>query len=338
LSVCIPPPFCFFNAPMSTKIDTEATAKLTAPKSWVYVLELEGGNYYVGYSQNLDQRIKSHFSGHGSEWTRLHKPLKVCELFPDKDTIDEQTITLRYMQMYGYERVRGGVYCNVNLYKPPRELMANLHKCFICSESNHYSNTCPQKNYKWTPHREAIKMLSKRSTRAFSSRRQTKHCERCGRSGHITNECFATKHSKTHEILTNTPPSTLPAVAPSRRQGPKGKEEMNIIKSPYFSSVPFVEDRSDDINISTASDDPSFSDIDSDEEESFLKKGSTSSGYMNAPQTRLFGSQNIQPSWNVASEYIPSPLPNEEEEGCKQENNLSVFGLIKSFVFSFFYK
>ena len=40
----------------------------------VYVLELEGGNYYVGMSHNLSQRLAQHFSGNGAKWTKLHKP------------------------------------------------------------------------------------------------------------------------------------------------------------------------------------------------------------------------------------------------------------------------
>lgn len=43
---------------------------------WVYVLELERGNYYVGSTYDLEERIQQHFSGNGAQWTKKHKPLK----------------------------------------------------------------------------------------------------------------------------------------------------------------------------------------------------------------------------------------------------------------------
>jgi predicted GIY-YIG superfamily endonuclease len=45
----------------------------------VYALKLAGGKYYIGKSDNIEQRIKSHFSGAGSAWTREHAPVKVIE-------------------------------------------------------------------------------------------------------------------------------------------------------------------------------------------------------------------------------------------------------------------
>jgi DNA primase len=42
----------------------------------VYVLRLEDDCFYIGFSRNLDRRIKEHFSGNGSVWTKKHKPHK----------------------------------------------------------------------------------------------------------------------------------------------------------------------------------------------------------------------------------------------------------------------
>ena len=40
----------------------------------IYVLELSNSKYYVGLSDNPDQRIAKHLSGRGSSWTQKHKP------------------------------------------------------------------------------------------------------------------------------------------------------------------------------------------------------------------------------------------------------------------------
>ena len=85
---------------------------------FVYVLELEGGNYYVGWSGDIQTRIASHFLGAGSKWTQLHKPICVQSVRPGC-TMLETCMTVALMCKYGWERVRGGSYCNVEMAKPP---------------------------------------------------------------------------------------------------------------------------------------------------------------------------------------------------------------------------
>lgn len=83
----------------------------------IYVLELENGKYYIGYSSRYKHRIQEHFDGNGSSWTRLYKPVKVVETLKGaKDT--EREVTLRYMRVYGWENVRGAGYTAVEIRKP----------------------------------------------------------------------------------------------------------------------------------------------------------------------------------------------------------------------------
>jgi hypothetical protein len=84
-----------------------------APK--VYVLELEGGNYYVGRCTNFRDRITRHISGRGSKWTRRHRPLAVAEIFMGS-VEEEKAVTLHYMAIHGINRVRGWVFCKGGLY------------------------------------------------------------------------------------------------------------------------------------------------------------------------------------------------------------------------------
>lgn len=88
----------------------------------LYVLKLEGGNYYIGTTRNLDKRYKEHCTGKGSEWTRIHKPIEILEaretgLTDDREAcLLEDELTLEMAEMHGPDFVRGGGYCQ----KKPR--------------------------------------------------------------------------------------------------------------------------------------------------------------------------------------------------------------------------
>lgn len=91
----------------------EVDAKLKVTQ-YVYVLELEDSYYYVGYTRELDKRINNHKSGNGSEWTKLHKVVKVLKIFENKDKKFEELLTKYMMKKYGIDKVRGGAYTRVD--------------------------------------------------------------------------------------------------------------------------------------------------------------------------------------------------------------------------------
>lgn len=80
---------------------------LVAPM--IYVLELEDDCFYIGITYNLNLRIAQHLSGTGAGWTKMHKPVKIVEVFHDGCTRQmEDEVTKRYVEIYGAECVRGG--------------------------------------------------------------------------------------------------------------------------------------------------------------------------------------------------------------------------------------
>lgn len=79
----------------------------------VYALALENNKYYVGISPKAEKRIRKHFTGRGSNWTKLHKPIKILEIRYDCNYEDENNYTLKYMIKYGIENVRGGSWCHI---------------------------------------------------------------------------------------------------------------------------------------------------------------------------------------------------------------------------------
>lgn len=79
----------------------------------LYLLELEGGKFYVGQSYDPKGRFEAHLAGKGANWTRLFKPVRIREVrqidskFPDA-MLYENWMTLEAMERFGWENVRGG--------------------------------------------------------------------------------------------------------------------------------------------------------------------------------------------------------------------------------------
>lgn len=88
--------------------------------SWIYTLLLEGNNYYVGFTENLSQRMEQHFTGIGAKWTQLHKPIRIIDVVPETNDWQEDFTTLCMMRKYGINKVRGGIWCSIYpLAQPP---------------------------------------------------------------------------------------------------------------------------------------------------------------------------------------------------------------------------
>ena len=88
----------------------------------VYTLLLEDDYFYVGFSAQVETRIAQHFLGSGSKWTRLHKPVQVLSCLPgDRDL--ESVTTIALMCKHGWERVRGGAWCQVHLPACPAPIL-----------------------------------------------------------------------------------------------------------------------------------------------------------------------------------------------------------------------
>jgi hypothetical protein len=109
--------------------------------SVIYILRLEKNKYYVGTSGNLVKRLKDHFSGRGSAWTKKYKPLEVVDIIENRDMFTEDNTTKTFMFRYGIDDVRGGSYCRVKLSPCDVETIQKEYRgvnnlCFKCGGSH----------------------------------------------------------------------------------------------------------------------------------------------------------------------------------------------------------
>ena len=123
--------------------------KNSLPLKKVYILHLTNNKYYVGESINPQKRIKDHFNGRGSTWTKINKPLSFFDpLTLPQENLWELTETLRQMNLHGIDNVRGSLFTNpTELSHYDKVMAAQLfcelnNLCRKCGDSNHFAGQC----------------------------------------------------------------------------------------------------------------------------------------------------------------------------------------------------
>ena len=99
----------------------------------IYTLVLEGGKFYVVFSDDVPRRIAERFLGRGARWARIHPPVKAPEVVAGNKELEKAKAVVT-MRRRGWRNVRGGAWhatelkdmplplARVLASKPPREL------------------------------------------------------------------------------------------------------------------------------------------------------------------------------------------------------------------------
>jgi len=162
---------------------------------YVYILELNGGNFYVGKTNNIARRFNDHKNGRGCAWTRLHGGCKLIEIYPTENIFDEDKHTLDFMNMFGVEKVRGGSFSNIELTEEQLSIITRSIRnandmCQECGERGHFINKCPLKNRVHTNVNNTNRFVGPdASTNTIFNAEHA--CARCFRSSHTTEQCYA---------------------------------------------------------------------------------------------------------------------------------------------------
>jgi hypothetical protein len=118
----------------------------------------------------VGQRFREHIKGEGSQWTRIHAPVRIETVYEGSNYRTESEVTKKLMEKHGIEKVRGGPYSSPPLSPGTKghltkEIRASKGACFTCGKLGHYAAKCAMRQ-----------------------------CHRCGRISHVISECYARRH------------------------------------------------------------------------------------------------------------------------------------------------
>lgn len=118
--------------------------------SFLYVLKLEHGMWYVGSTRDPMRRLAEHVAGEGAAWTRLHPPRgRYSELVEVMGVVGlaEDARVMQLMHVHGIDAVRGGTHSAVHLDDAVHrcltlQLRHANDECLHCGRAGHYAAEC----------------------------------------------------------------------------------------------------------------------------------------------------------------------------------------------------
>ena len=115
---------------------------------FIYVLQLQEQKFYIGKTDNPQFRLDAHFNSNDLEWTKKYPPLGIVELIPNCDDYDEDKYTLKYIDKYGINNVRGCSFTEVDLTEHTIKILEKMSKitqenrCLTCGIVGYFAKKC----------------------------------------------------------------------------------------------------------------------------------------------------------------------------------------------------
>ncbi len=105
-------------------------------KGYTYILLCNDGSYYTGSTNDLERRLKEHFTGEGSNHTKKHPPIRLL-YYEEFDRIDDAF--KREKQIQGWSRKKKEALINGKTEDLP--LLSRNHSQYGVPITNTYSDT-----------------------------------------------------------------------------------------------------------------------------------------------------------------------------------------------------
>jgi predicted GIY-YIG superfamily endonuclease len=120
---------------------------MAAATTNIYILRLQGGNYYVGKTTDTARRYQEHLEGKGAAWTKKYKPVALERVITNASPFDEDRYVKEMMAKHGIDKVRGGAYVTEKLDEIQeealrREIWGAANKCTLCGRAGHFVKDC----------------------------------------------------------------------------------------------------------------------------------------------------------------------------------------------------